>query len=122
MEELYLTFRDKTCRILLSRLAALAESSEPPASSSAPGSISSSNSESDTQGQQQAQQAGDQAVAAAAKLAQQPTPEVAESPETAMLPLDQSFDPGERSAVQKWLNPDQSELPGDFNMPIWVST
>ncbi|KAK9867142.1 hypothetical protein WJX84_004416 [Apatococcus fuscideae] len=25
----------------------------------------------------------------------------------------------ERSAVQKWLNPDQSELPGDFNMPIW---
>lgn len=37
-----------------------------------------------------------------------------------MVPLSQASDPVERSLVDQWLNPDKSELPGDFNMPIWV--
>lgn len=64
--------------------------------------------------------AGEDAVVAAAQLAQQPSAESTRSSNAAMVPFDQASDPVERSLVDQWLNPDKSELPGDFNMPIWV--
>ncbi|KAK9816403.1 hypothetical protein WJX74_009641 [Apatococcus lobatus] len=89
--------------------------SSPDGSSSSSGSGSSE----PTSLPQEQEAAGEEAAAAAAKLAQQPTAESRQSSETAMLPFEQGSDPVERSLVDQWLNPDKSELPGDFNMPIW---
>ncbi len=94
--------------------AGSAQPSEPssassPTSSSSPESL-----------QQQAQQElRDEATEVAAKLAY-PLSEQGSGLSDLAMQLDQDSGPVEQSAVEKWLNPDKSELPGDFNMPIWV--
>ena len=96
------------------------QSSQPDTSSSPSSAPSGASNSGPSNLQQEQQAAGEDATAAAAKLAQQPGTVSRQSSDTAMMPFEQGSDPVERSLVDQWLNPDKSELPGDFNMPIWV--
>ena len=97
--------------------AGAAGPSQPSAASSSSDSSSSPSSK-----QQEAQQAvRDEATEMAAELGRPPSEQGSGLSDLAMMELERESGPVERSAVDKWLNPDQAELPGDFNMPIWVS-